>query len=151
MVKKEMKTIKINDVDYVPKKEYDKLSKMVDIEEDPKDFYPLDPAYIMLIGKVHEKDDKLKFKFLPAEYIKDNSNIKILLDVSGDQQVLTIEKDGKYHGRISKEYYDKAIKIIDLWERDAELHVQKKPHQPVLIKGDDLGFMLAPRVETDEE
>lgn len=89
-------------------------------------------------------------KCLGLDFIKDNVDIKALTELTRSD-VFTIEKNGVVWARLSREYYDKAKRIANEWNSaNVEFHVRTEKHGPVLMAFDDLGFVLAPRLESEE-
>lgn len=148
-----MKITKIDDKEYVPKEDYDKLKEEKSLDIKSSDFYCHEPSNVMLMGKIDNVDaEKFKLKFVDMEFVAVNTNITVLFDIQGDGETLDIMRDGKKWSRISKLYYDKAKKIINEWAGNCvDIHVQEKKNLPVMIRGEDLAFILAPRVEDEDD
>ena len=138
--------ITLNGKEYIELSIYEKLKKEKVKEFDEKEFYTTDPALVMLFGKIRNLEEENEALHIVFDFERDNSDLQLMMDLK-KEGVIRIMKNGEPWAVISKEYYDKAKKIISIWKGELELHVQKERDQPVLIRGEDLGFVLAPRIE----
>ncbi len=124
--------------------------KKIKEEADERKYYLTDPANVMGMGKITNfKEESKYFEIMGFKFLRDNDDLKVLLNLPMDE-VIEIHKGDKKWAKISKEYYDIAQKIIDIWGGSISVFVSNKKDSPVLIAGDDLGFVLAPRIERED-
>ena len=120
-------------------------------EEYIKKFYSLDPANVSMLGKViNFEEEKEPLKFCNFEFERDNSNLKYYLDLKDNERVL-IFKGKERWVTISKEYYDTAFRILNIWKGNPQIFVQKEKDCPVLIAADDFGMAIAPRITEEDD
>ncbi len=129
--------------------------KDVPIEEDKIDvernYILLDPANVMAMGKIQNFEDEEKPLHLKLDFERDNTNVKVYLDIV-EGETFTVWKENKIWGKYSKEYYDQALEVAKAWKQeDIKFYIHKKKNQPILMACDDLGFLLAPRVDDETE
>ena len=116
-----------------------------------KDFLLTDPANVCAMGRVQNFDCNDKPLHMILDFIRDNSDLEVYFDIKNGE-VFRVLKDGKKWGRYSKEYYDRALKVAEAWKSDyIEFYCTDKKNEPILMCCDDLGFVLAPRVEAEDE
>ena len=158
-----MKTAKIDDVEYVEKIEYDKLKEKTEKEvkeqmnEEISKAYLIEPCNVMLMGRItnfdDEKDKLLKIKTF--EFLRDNSDVRILIDLKNKDRI-EVYKGKERWVYASKEFFDRACRVAKAWkgtagkDKDdmiAEVYVGEDKDYPILIGFDEMGFVLAPRIE----
>ena len=116
-----------------------------------KDFNLIDPANVLAMGKVQNFEDDNKPLHMILDFIRDNSDLEVYFDIKNGE-IFRVLKNGKRWGRYSKEYYDRVLKVARAWRsEDIEFHCTNKKNEPILMCCDDLGFVLAPRVEAEDE
>ncbi len=149
-----MKTITLNDIEYVPKKDYDKKGEEVDIEK----YFVTDPANVMAIAPLIKKgdacpEDLWEINLLDSEHYKAVDNKDISQTGGFDGESYTFSKT-----KFSKEYLDVAIKCGEAWCHEDKPCVylpwdnKKKKYienKPCILVFNKLCFILAPRVETE--
>lgn len=114
---------------------------------------------VMAITKVVEKDDYYQAFIGNHEDWKFPKENKCELYEKLNDEVILCHVNNEKWVRISKDYYNKARKISQLFlECGVEVYAKKK-NSPVLIKSEDLiyfpsdmtlGFILAPRIEDED-
>jgi hypothetical protein len=140
--------ISINGIAYVKE---DLLKEQETKKEDAeRNLYSMDPANVMLIGKIKNFDDESKPLHLLFDFDRNVSELKLMVNLKRKERI-EIWKGKEFWVAISREYYDKANKMIQQWKGETQIYVQKEKNLPILISGDDLGFVLAPRIEGDEQ
>lgn len=166
-----MNTINLNGKEYIEKSYYDELEEK---KEDKKSSTPkkkelkllreyavLDPAKVLAIYPCikHGSSEDITeivneiglFKFIRTP------KIRLISDNSFDSEIVEIE-DTKY----SMGYIDKVKEIGKIWnDNDDELNIYMRydkkeekflKNQPILfVFGNNLSFILAPRVESEDE
>ena len=112
----------------------------------------LDPAQILGMGKIQNfKNEKKPFLKLGMDFIRDNSDIKVYFDMVGGEN-FTVWKGDKKWGKYNKAYYDRAMGVVEAWSGGSLVFfVSKKKNEPLLMACDDLGFIVAPRVDGGED
>jgi hypothetical protein len=115
-----------------------------------KDFFLVDPANVLAMGKIQNFEDSDKPLHLLNDFMRDNSDLKIVVDI--DDETFEVWKEGVRIGKYSKEYYDRALSVAKAWKgcRKLDFYIQKEKNYPVLMACDDLGFVLAPRIEAGD-
>jgi hypothetical protein len=160
-----VKTAKIDDVEYVEKIEYDKLKEKTEKEvreqmkEETSKAYLIEPCNVMLMGRIinidDEKDKLLKIKTF--EFLRDNSDVRILMDLKNKDRI-EVYKGKERWVYASKEFFDMACKVAKAWKGIAgkendiipEVYVNENKDYPILIGFNEMGFVLAPRIEAEE-
>jgi len=136
----ELKEVNVNGKDYVLKSEFEELQKK------ERDYVVLDPANVLALGKIQNLEDKSKPLHLLNDFNRITNDIRLMVDLK-NPDVIEIFKGDIRWSKISKEYYDKAVKIINLFKGEPVVYLNIKENYPVLIAGDDLGLVLAPRID----
>ena len=132
------------------KKEEKKNDSIFDGKEE-RDFLLTDPANVCAMGKVQDYEENDKPLHMIIDFVRDNSDLEVYFDIKKGE-VFRVLKDGKKWGRYSKEYYDRVLKVVKDWKSEnIEFHCTNKKNDPILMRCDDLGFVLAPRVEAEDE
>ena len=145
-----METIKINDIEYVKKEEYDKLAS------EPK--YTQKEGFITdkfnVIAIVPFKNDK-DMKMIGITGLFDFKLYEGELKLAGLDEKFKAEKFILSETKYGFEFLEKAIKTAKAWgEEDKPLFYMKFAEgqyiedMPCLIKIGKLTFVLAPRVES---
>ena len=130
----------VNGKDYVLKSEFEELQKK------ERDYVVLDPANVLALGKIQNLEDKSKPLHLLNDFNRITNDIRLMVDLK-NPDVIEIFKGDIRWSKISKEYYDNAVKIINLFKGEPVVYLNIKENYPVLIAGDDLGLVLAPRID----
>jgi len=136
-----METIKLNDVEYVKKEDYDKI-----VENNGRDSKIIDPANVIMMVNVTEDADN----FYANNWTFPDKKTEAYLEIV-EKEVISVYQEGVRMVRISYDYFKKAERIIKLWQ-DGKLRVSvKEKNFPVLLhNGQGLGFILAPRIEEED-
>ena len=115
-----------------------------------KDFYLLDPYNVMAFGKIQNFTDTSKPFHLVTDFERDNSKIKVVSDlVTGE--TFEVFNDKKKWGRYSMEYYNRALETTKAWKGGKlDFYISKEKDCPLLMANDDMGFVLAPRIESED-
>ena len=73
--------------------------------------------------------------------------MQVLHDLKNERVLINL--DGKIHSVISQTFFDTAINTIKAWSDtdNYEVMISENPNQPIIIYQEDLGFIIAPRVE----
>jgi len=142
-----MEEIKINDKEYILKKEYDKLKS-----PEVKDFKIIEPCNVMCIVQVTEEKENFKVSVKDWEFPKENK-CKVLQDLNNKDQIELFVKDERM-GKITTEFYEQAQKVTKLWNKankreEFNVYVMDKDMPVLLTDGSTLGFVLAPRINED--
>lgn len=126
------------------------MENFIDKEIQEK-YYSVDPANVCMLGRItnFKDDDKEPFYFCGFKFERDNSKIRVYLDLKNKERIL-IFKEKELWAIISEDYYNLAKKIIEEWKSSPEVFIQDSKDQPVLIASDDFGIVIAPRVETED-
>lgn len=154
-----MKEIKINDEIYVLKSEAvkDSLDKLDSLKEEMKETSRedliVDSCNIMAMVKPIEEKGTFKVYLKKGsiwEYPIQKSKLIVDLENKG-----TIRCEvGEIYSLISEEYYTKAKKINKLLggsDKCFKVYLQDTSKQPVLMTGGNVGFVLAPRIDSEDE
>ena len=122
------------------------------IELNERDFSSIDPSNVMaMVTKKNLIEEKI-IRLFNMEFLGDNRDIRLMYDLLHAGEVIEVWKGNDIWCKISKDYYDNAINIINRWKGKPQVNVNKDKDKPVLINnGEDLGFILAPRVEQGDE
>jgi hypothetical protein len=116
-----------------------------------KDFLLTDPSNICAMGRVQNFEDDDKPLHMILDFVRDNSDLEVYFDIKNGE-VFRVFKDKKKWGNYSKEYYNRALEVAKAWKSDSmEFYCTNKKNEPILMCCDDLGFVLAPRVESGDE
>lgn len=135
------------------KDEEEKKSKGKDLfkGKTEKDFYLLDPANVMAVGKIQNFEDSDKPLHLLIDFERENKDIKVISDLK-NEQTFEVWKDNKKWGRYSMEYYKRALEVAKAWRTEhLDFYITSKKDSPLLMACEDLGFVLAPRIESEDE
>lgn len=141
--------MKINDIEYVKKEEYDKLSNE---KKNRKDYLITDCCNVCAIVPF-ERDEDLDKDIIEIEglstFKKVDENIKVNMRSSWEFNTWTIKKS-KY----SWEYLNKFKNVAGAWDiKDSpEFYMRYENNEfmednPIVVKIGRLVFLLAPRVE----
>lgn len=140
--------------EYERKQEEEKNKEMIkDIfkGKEEKDFLLIDPANVMAMGKIQNYDNDNEPLHLVIDFERYNKDLKCYSDIKKNETII-IYKNGRFHGKYSKEYYNLAKKVSNAWSNGKiEFYVSKNINEPLLMACDDLGFVLAPRITNEEE
>lgn len=118
-----------------------------------KDACLVDPAMVMSMGKIQnfEEGNSSPLKMYNFEFEKDTSLISAIIDLDRED-VIVIKKNKEEWAKISREYYNQACKVATAWNglNKPIFYLQKEKNNPVLLAFNDLGFIIAPRIESDD-
>lgn len=142
--------MKINDVEYIEKSEYDKLKEEVQKKE--TDLLIRDVMNISAIGFVQNVEDEGKPYHLVFDFLRDEC--ELWCDLQNEERIF-IRKAGDNENKavISKEFYETAVKTIRSFVNGASprIRIQAEKNKAILVHNDTFGIIIAPRIESDEE
>ena len=132
-------------------KEEEKHNDPIFEGKEEKDFLLKDPTNVLAMGRVQNFEDDDKPLHMILDFIRDNSDLEVYFDIK-DGEIFRVLKNGKKWGRYSKEYYNRVLKLARAWNSDCiKFYCTNNKNAPVRMCCDDLGFVLAPRVEDEDE
>ena len=144
-----METINVNGKEYVLKSDIkeqkkDKKDKGIDLEGGITD-----STHCMSIVKLPIDCDE---KTIVGKYVlKKRKGIKIYedLNIENDDKTLKVYLDGKKLTSLSKDFFERAIKVLSSWNdyRQFEVLTGTDEEAPIIIYSNRFGIAIAPRVE----
>ena len=145
-----MKTIKINEEEYVSMEDYNALKKKK--SPNKTDGMIMEQSRVLAITKLERNDKTNGFICSNGWEYFDKDRADLFMNLN-NKDTIKCELNGKFMVRISSELLEQAKKTNKAFRGNNKLdvYIKEKNHPILITDGSDLGFILAPRIESEDE